>query len=464
MAKKNKPSAAAAAARAAETQQAPEVETQKKQPETLPAEQKTILLPQSKIDKLSQDSKVAYANLLQERYVRNNEGQTDVMRRGFNMMIDVIAVDIAITELVNRGNPTAFIVQNDPGRYGALQAIATEMGVRLPDFNALPAPTPQQLEQAGLSGDAGQAKLLTVVKANVEKKAIDQKKAEQKKVELDPTKIKNEAELKEALTSCFGNGNDGPVARINKAINFYNSYMLIQAGEDEAKKNAVTSMPRIDMMKKITEIVGDVPFAVNGFGSVVAKFANENKTPVVPFCIMRKAFGGPTAKNEVDDQYIADVTKTLVLWKCNADLATYNKLVERNRARIEALEKEEGKANEIAVEKTSLRANESQVSGINSIIQLVTNPSFDIINNLETNYNADPASAAYKSAHCIVSLILKTFYPKNLKIEDYTEESILAAVKKRAGIITNMFADPLSKSIEYKDAIIPELQKVEKKD
>ena len=172
MAKKNKPSAAAAAARAAETQQAPAVETQKNQPETLPAEQKTILLPQSKIDKLSQDSKVAYANLLQERYVRNNEGQTDVMRKGFNMMIDVIAVDIAITELVNKGNPTAFIVQNDPGRYGALQAIATEMGVRLPDFNALPAPTPQQLEQAGLSGEAGQAKLLTVVKANVEKKAL----------------------------------------------------------------------------------------------------------------------------------------------------------------------------------------------------------------------------------------------------------------------------------------------------
>lgn len=462
---KNKKSAAAEAA----AQKAPEVLEEKKAEITKPQteEVKTVLMPQSKVDKLSQDSKVQYMAILQERYVRNNEGVTDTMRKGMNMIIDSMAVDVAVTEMVVRGNPVAFIVQNDPERYKALQEMGLEMGVRLPDFTALPAPTPQQLEQAGLSGTEGKAKLLTVVKSNISKETLEKKKneveAQKKNIPLDPTKIKSQEELKTALEACLSDSNGNPAHRMKKAIQFYGSYLMIQAGEDEDAKKKVQETSRADLLKEITEIIGESPVGLVGFSKMLNDTTNKTKSPVSAFCFVKRIFESISPKETYEDSFIADVVKTLITWTCKTKLAEYERLAERNRKMIETYEKAKN-TEKAKIEKSALSANEAQIVGINGIIEFVNNPTFDTIQNLKANYDADQSTSNYESAHRIVNNIISTFYDKNAKPSDYDKETMLDVVTRRAGMITNLFVDPLNQSIEYKDCEIPELKKIEKKD
>lgn len=457
-----------AAAQAAE-QQAPKVEEPKVEKPTAvkPAEEaKTIILPHSKVDKLSQDSKVQYMALLQERYVRNNEGVSAAMRNGMNMIIDAMAVDVAVTEVVVRGNPVAFIVQNDPERYLALQEMGLEMGVRLPDLKSLPAPTPQQLEQAGLSGQGGQAKLLTVVKTNITKAAQEKKtkevEAQKKYSEFTPKDVKNEEDLKGVLTACFCDSNDNPARRMKNAISFYTEYLKLQAGDDKEKLKAIEETSRTDMLQKITEIVGECTFALNGFSKMLRDSANDTKSPVSAFCFVKRIFDRADPKEKYEDSFIADVVKTLITWSCTSKTKEFETLAARNRKLIEKYEKEDPKDEpKLRAEKTALAANEKQIENFNSIIEIVQNPSFEVVENLAADYDANPSTKEYKNAHRIVDSLLTTFYNKKQPAE-CEKESMLEVTTYRAGLITNLFVDPLNQSISYKEDDVPELKEVSK--
>ena len=53
-----------------------------------------------------------------------------------------------------------------------------------------------------------------------------------------------------------------------------------------------------------------------------------------------------------------------------------------------------------------------------------------------------------------VSMILKSYYPTLEGIDDAgdNKDQLLADIQQRAGIITNLFRDPLSQDIRYNEA------------
>jgi hypothetical protein len=158
--------------------------------------------------------------------------------------------------------------------------------------------------------------------------------------------------------------------------------------------------------------------------------------------------------------------KILLVWPCEIKIAEHEKCAERNRKLIEKYEKDDTKKNELKVEKAALTNNENEIVAYKGIIDFINNPSISVIDNLDTNYNGDPSTAAYKAAHEIVSFVIATFCPAgtNKKVKDYTPESVLAVAKHYAGYATNLFIDPLSRSSVYENEKAPELIKIEKEE
>lgn len=454
MAKKTNSAAQAAAAQAAPKQDTTVV----------PAEEVNILTPK-KLQGLSQDSKVAYATLVNDRIKTRGSEYPESILNGFNMIVDAAIVDIAVGEIACGTSAMGMIIARNSDSYAAFASMAASLGVKLPDFKALPQPTTDQLAQAGLAGiDAGQAALVVIDKKNVEKKAIEKKKEEKsnekKAAALDPTKIENIDDLKIQLKACFTQSNEEPVVRVMKAINFYNSYLTVKASkaespEEELKK--VKAMARIDLLKEITEIVGECTFAMNGLAYFLNKTTNETKSPVSAYCLYKRAIQNAKSKYPADDNFIADVVKTLIIWSCNSKKADLEARIAQSKKNIKGFDKKVNAA-EIAAEKTAIRANENEIVGIDGIIACVNQPSFDLATNLIEDYDADENSSRYKIAHRVVSNIVDTYY-HGTDPKDYEKDSLLSVAQQHIGIILNMFSNSLDQNALYAEANIPELVK-----
>jgi non-homologous end joining protein Ku len=82
------------------------------------------------------------------------------------------------------------------------------------------------------------------------------------------------------------------------------------------------------------------------------------------------------------------------------------------------------------------------------------------------NYKSDKTdSEEYKLAHRLVDNIVATYYPefKGKELDDEANEALLKNVQQRAGIIVNMFTDPLSQSINYKESNLVDIPTPEEK-
>lgn len=448
-----------AAKAAAEQQAAPQV----KKPE---AAEGKVIAPSTKANKgLTQGEKVQYlASLQKEReFIMNQNEQAPVsLIDGLSILAQSTILDIAVGEIATGTSALGLIISRNPNNYLAFSAMAKERGVNLPDFKSLPAPTKEQLEQAGLSGvDANQAALVVIDNKNVSKEAKDKKKKEkaiENKKPLDPSKIENEAELKDQLTRCFLTS-EAPVLRVQKAIDFYNSYLTIQAKDSEEELKKVKAMTRTELLRKVTEIVGECTFAMCGIAHFLNKAANETKGPVAPFCLYRRASNSAGERATADDSFIADMVKILIIWACNSKIAEYRHMIATNKRNIEKLGSDKAA---VMTEKAAMKANESEIVGLEGIIKCVSEPTFDVADNLEADYDAEEGSSKHTIAHRLVSNIIDTYY-KGTDPKSVTKESLLKVAKYHIGTIINMFADPLSRSIVYKDMQKPELVKVEEK-
>ena len=96
------------------------------------------------------------------------------------------------------------------------------------------------------------------------------------------------------------------------------------------------------------------------------------------------------------------------------------------------------------------------------MISLVTDPSFDVVDNFIAIYN-DKTNANYISACTIKKEIFNTYY-NDVEIPELEFESALLNVQQRAGIILNMFSSPLAKSDDYSESNLIDFGTVEKKD
>lgn len=420
---------------------------------------------------LTQGEKVSYlASLQTERaYMLNNtEKPSQVMIDGLTMLAQATIIDIGLGEIASGTSAVGYISTINEKNYGFFQAMALEMGVKLPEFKALPAPTEEQMKAAGIIGALPNAKMIVLDKKNVSKEAIEKKKEEiratEKAVE-NPADVKNPEQLKASLTAMLvkpvadkDNANR-PDPRVQRTIDFYNGYLTIQANHSENKEEAlkaVKAKSRIELLTEISEIVGPCPFALSGISKFLRNYTQETGSPLSAYCFYRRCAVAKGA--DADDQYVADIVRTILIWSCKSNIAEFTSSIAKQK---EHLKNEKGAAK--TATETAIRYNEKQIEEMNAIIEMVTNPSFDIADNVITGYAADEKSSEYKLSHRVVDDIIKTYYP------DYKDENkakldegiMLKNVQQRAGIIINMFRDTLTQSITYSPANLIDM--VEKK-
>lgn len=462
MGKNNKSAAQKAAEQQAAAQQAPAEKVE------MPT---TNVNPQTK--GLTQGEKVAYLGALQNEraYMMNNiEKPSKVFIDGLTMLAHATIIDIGIGEIATGCSAVGYISTINEQNYGFFRDMAAEMGVKLPEFKALPAPTEEQLQKAGIAGILPNAKMITIAKNNVEKSVIDKKKEEiratEKAVE-NPADVKSDEQLKASLTAMLIKpvGNDEanknrPDPRVQRTINFYNGYLTIQANNAENKEEAlkkVKEKSRIQLLTEISEIVGPCPFALSGIAKFLRNRAFETGSPISSYCFYRRC--AIEKGKDVDDQYVADLVRTILVWSCKSNIAEFTKLLETQEKNV----KNEKGAAKTATE-AAIRYNKTQIEEMKRIIDEVSEPNFDCVDSLIEDYNSDEKSEKYALSHRVVDDIMKTYYPEvdRTKVD---EMSMLAAVQQRAGIIINMFRGPLNQNQAYCEANVNDIveKKVEEK-
>lgn len=413
----------------------------------------TQVMDAAKSNHLSQDSKVMLAYLTQKRWVENPNLPTTLVE-GANVITDALMADTIVTSIAKGDETFTMLIRNDESKYIAIAAALNTFGITMPAFKELPAPSEDQLKKIGVKLLPAETKVVTVNKQNIDKDVIEQKKKEvavaKKNPTTDPTKIENETQLKEALQSLLMNMKETPDGRIQNAVAFYQAYLELQAQKSENKDEEIKrikDLSRPVLLKQISELLGNCTYALDGMGKLFAKAAIESNSPVVPFKMYK------TASKGTSDEIAAEMVKTLVVWTCESRIKNCKDYIDMAATDKSKKDDEKRKAN--------IRTAEESIAEAQNAISIVTNPSFDNINNLIENYkSADVQSDEYRIAHRIVSNMKDLFY-KKLDVAKVGMDTFLHNCQQYAGIITNLFCDPLSKSKNYDVTNIVELKETE---
>ena len=413
----------------------------------------TQVMDAAKSNRLSQDSKVMLAYLTQKRWVENSNLPTTLIE-GANVITDALMADTIVTSIAKGDEAFTMLIRNDESKYIAIAAALNTFGITMPAFKELPAPSEDQLKKIGVKLLPAETKVVTVNKQNIDKAAIEQKKKEvavaKKNPTTDPTKIENETQLKEALQSLLMNMKETPDGRIQNAVAFYQAYLELQAQKSENKDEEIKrikDLSRPVLLKQISELLGNCTYALDGMGKLFAKAAIESNSPVVPFKMYK------TASKGTPDEIAAEMVKTLVVWTCESRIKNCQDYIDMAAEDKSKKDDEKRKAN--------IRTAEESIAEAQNAISIVTNPSFDNVNNLIENYkSADVQSDGYRIAHRIVSNMKDLFY-KKIDVAKVGMENFLHNCQQHAGIITNLFCDPLSKSKNYDVTNIVELKETE---
>ena len=450
-----------AAQQAAEQQHAPETKTNQQ-----PIDHEDLIKNPKLMRGLSQDSKVMLAYLTHDRYIKNPQREyPEVFIEGANIMTDALIADAYVTEIVTGGSVVSMIIARDEKKYAAISNMLMAQGIKMPEFKALPAPTEEQLKLAGVALLPAQTAVVTVKPEDVSEEVKTKKKEEiklaNKKVDLDPTKIENEDQLKECLTYIFVHGNDAIDVRVQKAIDFYNSYLTVKAtkaenSEEELKK--VKSYSRSTLLSEISQIVGPCPLMPKGLGYFLYGAVLQTNSIVPAFCLYRRSALATSKGKDVDDAFIADIVRILINWYGNGEIEKFTKLNKNNERQLKKLnEDKKANAKTIKATETAMRYNQEQIDSVNKVLEIVNSPSFESVDMILTDYtNNDTENPNYKLAHRLVRNIADTYY-KDVDIADIEQESLLNNMAQRPGIIINLFRDPLSRNINYSESNIVEL-------
>ena len=413
----------------------------------------TQVMDAAKSNHLSQDSKVMLAYLTQKRWVENPNLPAALVE-GANVITDALMADTIVTSLAKGDETFTMLICRDENKYLAISAALNTMGITLPSFKELPAPSEEQLKKIGCKLLPAETKVVTIDKNNVDKAVIEKKKKEvaieKKNPTTDPTKIENETQLKEALQMLLMNMKETPDARIQNAVAFYQSYLEIQAQKAEnkdAEVERIKGLSRPVLLKQISELLGNCTYALEGMGKLFSKAALESGSPVVPFKMYK------TASKGTSDEIAAEMVRTLVVWTSESRMKNCQDFIDM--ASNDKTKKDDEKR------KANIREAQNSIEECKTAIAIVTNPSFDSVNNLIEDYSsADVQSDNYRIAHRIVSNV-KDLYYKKIDVAKVGMSAFLHNCQQYAGIITNLFCDPLSKSKNYDVTNIVELKETE---
>lgn len=316
-----------------------------------------------------------------------------------------------------------------------LKAVAPMIGFTI-DSKLLPAPD-----------DKGNvvvpAKAIKVTK-ETKKKLEAEKKVINSKPILDPTKIENEDQLKQSLSFMLSDPSvKRPYDKMVRATEFLRSYQLLQANSNEDTVTSVNNKTISDLLEEVRVMVGEVPFSAVGLSHYIYSKISQFKNPIYSFCLLRNA-----SKNKetnvvpVDDAVIAAMVRTLANWTIEPDLTKATKNLERAKTELAA-----GNAVQEYVD-----AVQHNVDYSKALFDAVTNCSTDFADNLLDNLNSEDMELK-KAATATVSMILKSYYPTldSTDAAGEQKDQLMHDIQQRAGIITNMFRDPLSQDIRYSE-------------
>ena len=437
---------------------------------TQPATVTKAFVPKE-VSGMSPDAQVQYFATLHDRYgkpgsvpdtVKGNIGFINAM----NAVADAIAVSIAIEEAVN--NNTVFhaiVSKKDKPAYAAICAIASEYGYELPEVNLLPAPTQEQLAQAGKPGETTEDKgTVTIDPGKVSKKAkaaiAAEKKVTDSKPAESPVDVKDEAQLKASLLNIFVKG-ERPVARAKKAINFYRAYLKIQKKDDENELKKIDEMSDITLLDEVKNIIGPCPYKDSGISAFLRGLVAKSGTPVEAFCILyRSARNRKTGEMEATNELIAAICRAYVIWSCESVISEAKDVIESETRQLKKLDENNPKHKDgIDAIKKNIEDKNADIKWANDVIDSIVNPESELIDNLIDAYN-DDKNENHNIAVSIFDAILKTIYP-NEDMTKYEAECVENNVKQYAGVICNMFRDPASQLAEYSLANLVEMVKIE---
>ena len=266
----------------------------------------------------------------------------------------------------------------------------------------------------------------------IPKTVKDQMKAEnklqQEEIELDPTKIHNKTEVFKTVQYLLTN--KGAVySNIKAAVNFYRSWLLIQAKDDQAEKDRINARTVKDIILDIADFTNACPFVLKGVGGYLLRLTMTHNSIVPAFCIMRNTVRDKvTGKTTCDEQEIADICYAVVNWAANARISEKKKNIEVLSA--------DKKRNKEAIDGVN-----ADIKAIEDVISMLDNPNSDFADNVLDNLKSDDAIVV-KHAQEAFGIIAKCYYPSTDLRKRYT--NLADNVKQLAGIITNLFRDPMS--------------------
>ena len=329
---------------------------------------------------------------------------------------------------------TPFAVAMRVTQLEAIKEVAPMLGVTI-DTKALPAPKADGTIE--LPSEA------VKISREAQRAVKEEQAAAAEKVELDPTKIEKEEDLKKSLLNILvkGNGSENLYDKIVTAINFYEAYLGIQAGKSEdpeAARVALKGKTRADFLLDISHLLGKCTFTIGG----IAKFMYENtertQSPVVAFCTLRDAsLNKKTGMPQIDDQAVADIVKVLVRWYADTEIATTNESIASMEKDLEILKKDEKKnAKGIEAGKKVIENAKKHAADVEAVVTFVNMPSRDIIDNFPTNYT-DNKAEGFKLARMIGSKIMKSYYG-DTNVKAVKMDSLVHNLQQYMGVITNI--------------------------
>lgn len=343
----------------------------------------------------------------------------------------------------------------------AVNAIAEYTGVTI-DTKALPAPDKE--------GKVNVPSSAVKVTAEAKKGLKEEIEISNKTVILDPTKIENEDQLRDSLLSILvkGNGSSNLYTKVATAINFYESYLGILANklEKDAKDAALAALKeksRADLFSEIAHKLGKCPFSISGMAKFMFEHTERTKNPVVAFCTLRNAsLNEKTGMPQIDDSLVADIVKVMIRWYADSEIEVTNNVIAGFERDLETLKKD-AKKNAKGIEdgKKKVENAKKHIEDVEAVVNYANVPSREIVDNFVEDYT-DSNREGYKFARMMGAKIMDTYYP-DVKAKDVEQSGLVHNLQQYAGVIFNMFLPPMQAIVDFSEANITELTKVEEK-
>jgi len=367
--------------------------------------------------------------------------------------INALGIATVYANEINSGN-SDFAITLRKAALPELKEAFAEIGVSLDETKLLEA-EPAKDGGAAVSVPATAVEVSEETKDSLTKDAEVLSKIAGKT--YDPTKIKDEEELKTVLSSFLALNNDSKLMdSISKCISFYSAWAQVTANRkidaaEETLKNTkdkeyktkaeqalasakaeletIKNMSKSDIFRKIVTITGRVGTLAYGFGLHMFNVTATSGSPVSAFCeLYAHSTDKKTGKCKYSDDEIADVIKCIVSITADEIRATGQKLIE-----------DENKLPEKDRVKAHIESGEKNIKYADRVLACISNAPSEFVSNLSENFKA-----GNNFAKKTVLAIKRAFY------HDVTPEmmakvkidSMLANCTQYAGVVSNLFRNP----------------------